>query len=818
MLRNYLKIAWRNIARHKGYTAINIFGLAIGLACCTVIFLYVNNELSYDQYHEDVDRIYRIAEHRRVKVGEFRSATVCPALGPAIKAKYPQAEHVVRIDPVIDGLVQCGQKSYYESRVFYADPDLFEVFSIPFTQGDPATALNSPLSAVITRTLAEKYFGDVNPIGQTISVKDPLLRSREEPDARMLDYQITGVVENAPSNTHFKYNLLLSLKVKADLPRYEIWDGGWTYTYVKLAAGVAPASFEDQIRRVAYDYYGEELTAWGQEREYYLQPLKDIHFNSRLAGFGFRGNSSELEPPGNMLHIYVYSAIGLLVLLIGCMNFVNLSNARAVYRAREVGLRKVAGALRFQLARQFLGESILTTLMAMAISFALVELLLPPFNQLAGTTLTISGLMGVRTAVGLIVLILGVGCMAGGYPALVLSNVRPVASLSGASTGGSRGSFVLKGLVLGQFVIAIVLAVGGVIVYQQLAFMQSKALGFESKQRLVLPFHGSRAARDKWPSIKDELLGLDNVLSATASSSVPGRYTQFNHIRRAGESAEQSRQVRFLAADYDFMSVYEIGLVAGRALSEERNDRSHGFLINEAACKLLGWSSPAEALGQSIREGFSAHTKEIVGVASDFHMQGMQASVEPLLIEYSPVSMLYNYLTLDIATNDLERTLIAINDRWNQFFPDMPCEGYFLDADFATQYQREGHIARLLGVLSGLGLLVGCLGLLGLACFATEKRTREIGIRKAMGASVTGIVRLFSKEFALVVFVAGLVACPIAYYVMELWLQDFAHRVTMNWLSFVLPSVTALALSILVVGFQAMRAARANPVEALRHE
>ncbi len=817
MLRNYFKVALRNIARHKAYTFINVAGLAAGMACCIVIFLYVTCELTYDAYHEDADRVFRVAEHRTVPVGEFSSPHVCPAVAPAIMRDFSQVAAVARLDPITNGMVQRDGLAFYEDRMFYADAEVLDIFTIPFIYGDRETALERPKTVVITERMARKYFGEANPVGRMLGIKDPFVKLSDDHDGPV-DHKVTGVIKDPPSNTHFKYDIIVSLQALAGNPRYEIWDGGAVYTYVKLKPGVEAAGFEDDIRRLAYRHYGEELTSWGQDRNYFLQPLRDIHFHSDLRGFGFMADTGELEPPGNMVYVYVYSCIGLLVLLIGCMNFINLSNARSVKRAREVGLRKVVGASRSQLVGQFLGESMIVTLLALVSALALVEFLLPIFNQMAGTGLTLSGLAEPPVLLATACLIFLVGGVAGGYPVFVLTAYRPAQVLKGSSCAGRRGSFMLKSLVIGQFAISIFLAIASVAVYRQLDFMRGQGLGFDKEHKLVIPFRLDREVRSKREALKSELLSHSAVTGATVASSVPGDHHMLCFARFPDKTNKDAHRVRHLACDYDYVEVFDLQMAAGRSMSAEEGDRKRSFLINETAARTLGFDSPQNAVGQVIRESFSQHQKEIVGVVQDYHIRGMQDRVEPVLIEYTDVGFRYNLVTLNLVTGDLPAALEFVESKWREMFPGVPYEGYFLDEAFDRQYQSEAQVARLLLVITSMGLSIACLGLLGLASFMAQQRTREIGVRKVLGASVISIVRLLSGQYALLVIAANLIAWPAAYYVLDRWLQDFAYRINIGLETFLTAGAAALLIALATVSIQAVKVARANPVEALKHE
>ncbi len=814
MFWNYVKVTLRNIKKHKGFSFINIAGLAVGIASCMVIFLYVSSELTYDRYHDDAERIYRVAMWWKVPSGEYQSASINAGIAPELSENFPQVETAARYMPIRDRIVRYGDKRFYEDRMGYADQEIFDIFRIPFVAGDPHSALTRPWTAVVTRRIAEKYFGREDPLGKTIEIKEGAFRgvkSMSSPDLDKADFEITGVVENPPSNTHFKYDILVStMQLKLDVLR-QSWHDRQTYTYIKLAAGTDANDFEEQIGLMAFDYVGNQLKAWGQERRYFLQPLATIHFQSALQG--------ELEPTGSRTYIVIYSLIGFLVLLIGCMNFINLSNARSVYRANEVGMRKVLGAGRIQLARQFLGESLIITVIATGFSFLLCDLLLPVFNETAGTTLAFSRIIHpyvLCTLAGLVVL---VGIVAGGYPAAVLTAFKPVSVLKGYSSAGLKGSFMIKVLVVFQFAISIFLVIGTFTVFQQLEFMKSRTLGFDREQKIVVPFRYNAAFSRNFEAIKKEFLGYHTILGATASSGAPGRRPGEGFLSQTAGIDQPAKKLNYLSVDEDFISEYKIDMVAGRPFQRDKNDSGTAIVINESAVKFLGYFNPEETVGKRWFLGWYDGSKvstEIVGVTKDFHYRGMQVLVEPLFMVYAPFD--FDTLTLTLDVESLGGTLSFIENLWHKLYPSFPYEGYFLDEDFDRQYRAEEQIGRLLGIIAGMGLIMSVLGLLGLAAFMTQRRTKEIGIRKVLGASVSSIVLMFSKTFSGWVLLASLIAYPLAFYATHEWLQNFAYRVNVTPLLFLMAAGMALAASLLAVSFHIFKTATANPVDSLRYE
>lgn len=814
MLWNYVKITLRSIRKHKGFSFINIAGLAVGMASCMVIFLYVASELTYDRYHDNADRIYRVAMWWKVPSGEFQSAGINAGAAPELIDNFPQVECAARYMPIRDRIVRHADRLFFEDRMGYADQEIFEIFRIPFVAGDPKSALARPWTVVITRRIAEKYFGRENPIGKVLEIKEGAfrgVRSMSSPDIDNADFEITGVVDNPPSNTHFKYDILVSTKqLKLDVLR-QSWHDRQTYTYIKLAPGTDRDDFEEQVSLMAFDYVGRQLRAWGQERRYFLQPLVSIHFRSDLQG--------EMEPPGNIIYVAVYSLIGFLVLLIGCMNFINLSNARSVFRAKEVGMRKVLGAGRIQLVRQFLGESLIITMIATGFSFLICHMLLPLFNETAGTTLTFSGIIHPRVLFTLAGLVVLVGIVAGGYPAAVLTAFKPESVLKGRSPAGARGSFVIKLLVVFQFAVSIFLIIGTLTVFQQLAFMKSRTLGFDKERKIVLPFRYNATFSRNFDAIKKDFLSFHTVVGATASSSAPGMPPKGGYLSQTREINQPAQNLNYIAVDYDFISQYKIDMSEGRPFQRDKNDASTAILLNESAVKFLGYSSPEEAIGKSWYLGWYDGRKvsrEIIGVTADFHYRGMQEMVEPIFMIYAPFD--FNTLTLTLETGSLGETLSFIEKMWQKLYPAIPYEGYFLDENFDRQYRAEEQMGKLLGIIAVMGLVISTLGLLGLAAFMTQQRTKEIGIRKVLGASVPNIVVMFSKSFSGWVLLASLIACPLAYYAAHEWLQNFAYRIPIAPLLFVMAAALALAVALLSVSFHIFKTAMANPVDSLRYE
>jgi putative ABC transport system permease protein len=820
LLSNYLKIGLRKVRRQKVYSFINIVGLAVGLACCAVIILYVTNELTYDSYHPDTERIFRIGTHRISQVGEHSMAATPAPLALELKASYPQVEHAVRIIPPFENsqntLVVRENRRFFETRVFFADPEIFDVFHIPFVHGVPKGALAAPNSVVLTQGMAAKYFGDEPTLGQTIEIEIDYDIGNE--NVRIEDYHVTGVVRNAPANTHFKYDMLLSTStINRFVPAIDTdwmhWPG--KFTYVKLLPQTDSAVFEERIQRAAAladQKYTERFNRQQQLYEFFLEPITRIHMYSQNI-------DRQFEAPGNWYYLYIYSLTAFLILLIGCMNFINLSAALSTTRTQEVGLRKVVGAQNRQLINQFLGESFLVTVLAFVAAFGLIWLLLIPFNQMAGTALTLSGLMQPVVLVSLLGLLIFVGIVSGSYPAFILTAFKPAAVLQGKSVTKSRGALIQKFLVVGQFAISIFLVICTLTVFQQLDFMRGRALGFDTEQKLLLRVKSNlNHLRRDYEEIKKDFTMHPSIYGATVSSSVPGDGKRSGYyLTRTNEDFRNAPWLIVITQDYDFMREYGIKIVAGRGFDRGLgNDEQESYLINLAGVKALGFASPEEALGQSFQASYHRNFKRIVGIVDNFHYRGMRELVEPMVLDIE--DSLFSTITLSIRVEGMRDLMKHVMQKWEEHFPGVPFEYSFLDENFDREYRYEAQMGRLLGIITTLGFTIACLGLFGLASFVVRYRVKEIGIRKVLGATTADIVTMLSRKFIWLILASIVVASPLAFYAMNTWLQDFAYRIELTGVVFLVAAAGAMAIALATVGFQGVRAASANPVNSLRDE
>ena len=792
MFKNYLKIAYRNILKSKVYSLINILGLALGISCCIVIFLYVTNEMSYDKYHKNLDYIYRVAVKSQSTTATSAAARICAPVGQVLKDKFPQVDKVARILPVQSGLVKYQDKMFYEDNRMFAETELFSILTIPFLKGNPVTALDRPATVVISERIATKYFGQENPIGKLIEIN-----TRE--------YEITGVAKDFPANTHFKYDLFLSLKTLENRYPFDAWFLSNIFTYIKIKPDIDFNAFSRQVNLIAENYAEKDV----DDQEiitYFLQPVADIHLHSHLL--------SEKEPGVNPLYLYIFSAIGVFIMLIACINFMNLTTARSTKRAKEVGMRKVIGAQKRQLIVQFLGEAIIMSLISLIISFVIVQTLLPFLSNLTGKLFILDDLTCPAVLYIFISLGLLVGIVSGSYPAFFLSAFKPISIIKNSLKISSGGAILRKTLVIVQFAISIALISGTFIVYQQLNFMKNKQLGIDKEQKLIIPVRGGISINENYEAVKSEFMKHTAIIGATASGEVPGQSTDRWDTQIIEPETNEFHVVRNFYTDHDFINEYNIKLIAGRSFDKDMaTDVNNALILNLTAIKEFGWSTPEEAIGKRI-EG--AHKGEIVGVMADFHYFGLHNIIEPLALSYRPNR--FDNITLSVTTENLSETISFVEKKWKELFPNNPFQYFFLNECFNQQYSADEKFGQLFGTFAMLGIFIACLGLFGLTSYSVEQRTREIGVRKVLGASTTSIVQLLSKEFLKLIIFANFIACPIAFFTMKEWLQNYYYRINIQLEIFLMAGVLALFIALFTVSWQAIKAAIANPVNALKYE
>lgn len=806
MFQNYLKIALRNLLKHRGYSFINITGLAVGITCCILIMLFVLDELSYDRYHANAERICRIRTDVDVAGNMLKLATTSYPMAAALKNDYPEIQEITKIVKWGDPVFGRGENHFQEKAVLWADDNVFKIFSWTFVEGDPATALKDLYSIVLTETAAKKYFGNENPVGKTIRYEN------------QRDFNVTGVIRDLPANSQLQFDMLassISLIEIIGLETLNNWHAFYPIqTYALLHEKNQAEALNQKLPQFVSKYMQDDMAkTLGRTYSVVAQPLLDIHLSAQLRG--------ELGAVGSMAYIYTFSAIAVCVLLIACINFMNLSTARSARRSKEIGLRKVLGALRVQLIRQFLGETFLLSFAALLLAMLLVELSLPLFNQLAGKHLAFSLFSSGFIFPLIAAVVLFVGITAGMYPALYLSRFNPVESLKNKHSAGKGGGRLRKILVSLQFAVSIILIISTITVYRQLDFIQHQQLGLDKDQVVVLPVSNA-ILENKYEVLREQLLQSPDVQNVAASTFVPGNRIMGTPVRKIPSNDADKWEMTTIPSDHYFIPTFGIQLLAGRNYSKEiPTDMQDGILINEAAAAELGWTKPEDALGKKV-EWWGLEpplTMTVLGVMKNFNYISLHQTIGPLVIvpiSYWPNG--YNYVTVRISTGQAASALNHIQSTWEKLFPQAPFSYTFLDDNFGKLYASEDRLGRIFVSFAALAIFIACLGLLGLASFMAETRTKEIGIRKVLGASVTGIVHLISKEFLKLVVLANLIAWPIAYYVMGSWLENFAYRIAISPMTFIIAGLTALLIALLTVSYQALKAAVANPVNALKYE
>jgi len=807
MWSNYLNTAVRNLWKQKYYTLINVLGLALGLACFLFILAYVKDELSYDRYHEKADRIYR-ADFRGVIFGQdFDIGEVGDPFGPTVLEDFPEVEQQVRLRSRGSFLVRHEEDSYREEDVIFADSTFFDVFSFPLLKGDPKAALAEPNTLVITPGVAKKYFGAKDPIGQT------LILDNEYP------YRVSGLMEEMPANTHFHYDIIASLS-SLEESRSNQWTNNNFHTYLALRPGADPAELEAKFPTLIETYVAKQLEQYlgitlddfykaGNSAEYSLFPLAKIHLHSH--------KFDELEANSDIRYVYIFSFIGVFILLLACINFMNLATARSGNRAREVGLRKVVGAQRRQLISQFLSESVLLSFIALLLAVLLMQLALPYFNQLSGKQLSFWRADTAWLWAAMLGLSLLVGIAAGSYPAFFLSAFRPVQVLKGLFKQGRGGSLFRNALVVFQFAITIGLIVGSLVIYKQLRFIQNKKLGFDKEQVLVL--NDAYALGNNTQPFKEAVLQLPEVKNASYSGYLPtpsGRNTTSVFLGRSTRP-EHTHLLQVWRVDHDYISTLGMELALGRDFSRDRPSDSSAVIINEAAMKIFNLENP---LGQEISRLDDDNAEQllsykVIGVVKDFHFASLRDKIEPLMMFPGNST---GYLSMKVHAKDIPALAASLRREWDRFAPNQPFDFDFLDDNFNAMYDAELRIGRIVSLFTFLAVFIACLGLLGLAAYTAERRTKEIGIRKVLGAPAQGLFFLLAKEFTRLVAVASVIALPLAYLAMRNWLQGFEYRVQVDLGTLFLAALAGLAAALLTVSYHALMAVRRNPVEALRYE
>jgi len=810
MFKNYLKVALRNLWKNKAFSAINIVGLSAGLAVCLLIVLYVKDELSYDKYNAQAENIYRIDADIFFNGTQFTSAVSPAPLVPTLKKDYPQIVQYVRLRDFHDILIKKGNQNIQDHNAVFADSTFFQVFSIPMIAGNRLTALNEPNSIVIDETTARKYFNSTDVVGKTLYVDN------------YVNCKITGIIKDFPSQSHFHFSFIRPIH-----DTYHDDQGDWLSnnyaSYVLVSPGVTQASLQTKVNATINNYLAKQLEQvlhtsandlkkGGNHFLYPVMPLTDIHLHSN--------KSYEFEANGNVAYVYIFFVIAIFILLIACVNFMNLSTARSANRAKEVGIRKVAGSLRSNLITQFLTESTLLSFLSLMLALLIVWLLLPLFNQLAGKQMSVFTLFFSWLLPVLIALILVVGCIAGSYPAFYLSSFQPVQVLKGSIAKGFKSSWLRSGLVIFQFFISITLIIGTIVIYNQLNYIRSREIGYNRDQVLVV--NNTYWLGNQTKTFRQEMLKIAGVQSAAVAGSLPTE-TGFNQNGWFKDPTLDAKQVTIMTdfyADQNYLPTLGMRMIAGRNFSLDFPTDSSAVIINETAAKLLGFKNPLnETLYRpgdySNNKGYTSKPYHIIGVVKDFNFSSMHNKVGPLIIELSEN---YGKVAMRINTKSIPALISQVQNKWNSMAPGQPFSYSFLDADFNRMYDAEQRTGKLFITFAVFAIFIACLGLFGLVTYAAEQRTKEIGVRKVLGASIGGIVAMLSKDFAKLVLIASLIAFPVAWWTMNKWLQSFAYRINISWWVFVVAGIAAILIALITVSFQAIKAAVANPVKSLRTE
>jgi len=821
MFRNYLKIAFRSLRKSKGFTALNIIGLATGLGVCLLIVLYVTDELSYDRFNVNADRIYRVDEDSYINNTRFDAANVSKFLGPTLVANYPKIQQMVRFRNPGNQLVRKGGNHILEHYFVFADSTIFKVFTLPMIAGDPNTALNNPHSIVIDESAARRYFNSTDVIGRTLEVGD---------DNTPL--KITGVIRDMPEQSHFHFSFIRPLRESYSFndPSDNDWLSTNYYTYILAQTGTTRTEVQKDVDAVVNLHISRalqelvhasvaDLEKAGNHFQYRIFPLTDIHLHSN--------KSYELEANSNIQFVYIFSVIAVLILLIACVNFMNLSTARSAQRAKEVGIRKVAGSTKGHLILQFLTESILLSLLSLVLALGIAVLLLPMFNQLAGKSLHPDVLFSGRFLSILILLVLLVGCLAGSYPAFYLSSFQPIHVLKGKMAAGFKSSWLRNSLVVFQFFISIGLIVSTFVIYRQLHYIRNKEVGFNRDQVLVI--HNTWSlGQDGTTNLRKDLLTLAGATDATITGDLPtlggDQYRQPGWFGDASLDVKKAIFLTTLKVDDHYVPTLGMQIVKGRNfdLAHFPTD-STGLILNEAAVAMLGVKDPlnlilynrADEVNPNLSDHFKPLSFHVVGVVKDFNYNSMHDKIQPLVMEVSPY---WGNMAVHFHTNDVFSFVRQVESKFHAAKLGLPFSYTFMDADFDKMYHAEQQTGQIFITFAVFAILIACLGLFGLVTYAAEQRTKEIGVRKVLGASVSGIVGLLSRDFTILVGIAALIAFPASWWAMYKWLETFAYRTEISWWIFLVAGAAALAIALLTVSIQTIRAALANPIKSLRSE
>ncbi len=811
MIRNYFKIAWRNLMKYKFISFINLFGLTVGLTCCLLITTYIVNELSFDRYNKKAENIYRVTRSFNNSEGvvSLNLSTISPPFGYYFPTDFPEIKEMTRLLNNGTTPLKYQDKLINEPDVYFADEHLFDVFTLPVLQGDPKTALKEPFSVMLSEETAKKYFGGDDPMNK-------ILRANNQ-----FDVKVTGIYKAFPANSHLHPGMLISFNTLKDSAVYGAenlrtnWGNNSFFTYLVLPdhydASRMIAQFPAFVnRRMDHKDYNGDLPS--KYTKLGLQKLTDIHLYSHT--------DYEAEPNGDITRVYIFSIIALFILLIACINYMNLSTARSALRAREIGIRKVIGARKKELIFQFLSESVLISCTAILISFILLYFALPWLNRISDQHLSVRILISWKILIPIFLTPFVVGILSGLYPALFMSSFQPVKTLKGIFKAGSGNISFRKLLVVAQFAISIVLIITTVIVFQQLRYMQSTSLGYDKEHIFTVPYNNF--LNSSYESFRNELLQNRDVRDVARSSRIPtGRLLDaMGASAYIGDSLRPvTADIKFLAADYDFIPTYGVQLAAGRNFSRSYGTDTSNFILNQASVQAIGWKSAQDAIGKDFKYG--SLKGKVIGVIRDFHFESLHQKIVPMVLvnpRTDPNQSFFNSLSVKISGNNMAATLAVVEKTWKKYLPEIPYQYTFLEENFNRLYESEQRQGAIFTIFSCIAIFIACLGLFGLSAFAITQRLKEIGVRIVLGAKMNSIVTLLSKDFLRLVLIASVIAFPVAWYAMTRWLQDFAYRINIQWWVFILSAIVALIVALGTVSFHAIKAALTNPVQSLRSE
>lgn len=799
MLRNYFKVAVRNILKHKFYSAINVLGMTIGVTACILIVLYVVDELSYDRFHEKSDRMYQVGLHGKIGGQEVRTANTCPPLWRAMADEIPDVEATTRIAEFWGSVVKYGDQAFNEDRVYYADSNFFNFFTFDLLEGDPRTALAEPQSVVLTRDMATKYFGNEDPMGKLMIIGDTVT------------YKVTGIAENPPGNSHFRFNMLVSSSSVSRL-QDQIWLNNYLYTYFILNEHGSLENVKRGLNDLVIKYVGPEIERFMGISVTQMKEQGGIYgfFPTKVTDIRLHATTRDgLEPGGNITYVYFFGAVALFIIILACINFMNLATARSAGRAREVGLRKALGSLRIQMVGQFLAESIIYSFIAVVIAVAASYILLPWFNELSGKHLTPDFLTHPWFIGGLVAFILFVGLLSGSYPAFYLTSFNAVEVLKGKLRAGMKSKGIRSALVVFQFGISIFLIIFTASVYLQLKYMQDRNLGMDKENVLIIG--NTWRLQNNRQAFRNAIDGYSNVEKTSfTNNSFPG--VNNTTVFKAADS-DQDHIMGVYYADYDHADVLKLEMVAGRFFSRDFPSDSTAIILNEAAAREFGWEDPLREEVLYL-DPDAPQRLRVIGIMKDFNFESLKEQIRPLAIRFADWG---HELTIRYHGNPSE-LVSQIESLWKSYAPNEPFEYFFLDENFDELFRAEQRLGSIFTILSALAIFVAGLGLFALASFTGEQRTREIGIRKVMGATVSGLVYLLSREFTVLVLMAFIPGAILGWWVVNEWLASFAYRTTISPWIFILSGVASIVIAWLTVGFQALKAASTNPANALWYE